>query len=392
MSNHLQFILNELEQIFVDAFELVKININRNYQKDEHPESITPNERAILIGASKLPCKVEIVDVDCSKFNLAEIDSVCHIIKYDLTKLGKLDVTYYGTVLFDKNQIYQILVDKFKEDVDHARFVSELLIKHPGKSGFPNNDDETHIEFTNYDIRKNSKKFIEDLPFTFYSSFNDYFVKQFKTEKERNFNSEYNLQNDPILSPLDLLKPDPRINISLEKLQLAISNIQLIPEVPESVRIEFQRAKDLFVFSYFKYEFSTLSERSALFAHETAMKQRYIQSLNGKASISYKSKIVHEITSPTYSQISDFLHHMRKTKGWQLRDVQVNDEKFPFNMPEVINWLVRNVSPKWKLDLYDAGRELRNSHAHSENVIIHPPSATILQNIAQDINEMFASR
>lgn len=383
--------MSELEHIFANAFDLVKTNIERNYQKDD-PERITPNERAILTGTAKLPCKVEIIDVDCSKSNLPEIDNMCQIIKYDLTKLGKLDITYHGTVFFDKNDICQSLVDKFKESVDHAKFIADLLIKHPGKSGFPSDDDSTYIEFTDYDIRKNSKKFLEDLPHTFYSSFSDYFVKQFKIEKEIDFNSLYQLKSDPILSPLELLKSDPRSTISLENLQIAISKIQLIPEVPDSVKSEFQYAKDLFVFSYFKYEFATLADRSALFAYEIAMKQRYVQSLKGKATITHKSEVIHEITNPTYSQISDFLYHIKKTKKLDFGNILVNGEKFPFKMKEVIEWLVRNGNPKWKLELYDAGRRLRNSLAHPENKSVFPPSATMLRNIAQDINEMFASR
>lgn len=379
--------MNEWEQIFTNAFAEVKNAIQKNYQKDD-PERITPNERAILIGADKLPCKVEIINVDCSKLETIRLDDVCQLIKFDLTNLGSLNVIHHGTISFIKEEIFRSVVDKFKDDIDHSRFISEQLMKHAQRSGFPLNNG-IYIEFEGYDIQKNIKRFTQDVTSRFFFSFNDYFVKQFKTEKEKNYNSLYDLKNDPVLSPTKLLKPDARTNISLETLQKAISDIQLIPNVPESIKLEFQRAKDLFVFSYFKYEFATLAERSAFFALETAMKQKYVQSLKGKAIITYDSQIVHEITNPTYSQIADFLHDVSRKKGLKFDKIQVNNERFPSTMTTIIEWLGRNGMPKWKLDLYDAGRKLRNSLAHPEEISIFLPSSTTLRNIAYDINEMF---
>lgn len=375
------------DKIFSEVFEKVKQGLERNYRRGD-PEEITPNEKAILLGASKLPCKIEIINVDCSKSGLSGIDNVSQLIKYNLTSTGKLNVRDYGIVLFNKNEIFQSIVKLFKENTEHATFISEQLMIHSGESGFPKNDG-TYIEFTGYDIRKDIEKFTDDLITKFYSTFNDYFVIHFKMEKDIDFNSLYELKNDLILSPNELLKPDSRTNTSLENLQSTVADIQLIPQVPEPVKVEFQYAKDLYVFSYFKYGFATLADRSALFAFETAVKMKYIQSLNRKATVTYKSELIHELSNPTHYSLSEFIFAIKNQQKCKLKDILVNGERFPLTMKELMNWIISKGFPKWKFRLYDASRKLRNSFAHPENVIILPPSNGILRRVANDINEMF---
>ena len=61
-------------------------------------------------------------------------------------------------------------------------------------------------------------------------------------------------------------------------------------------------------------------------------------------------------------------------------------------MKEVMKWLVENVTPKWKLKMYDAVIKLRNSVAHPEKPFILPPSDGVLRNFAYDINEMYSDK
>ena len=209
------------------------------------------------------------------------------------------------------------------------------------------------------------------------------------------FNILHGLTQDPILKSEDFLKPDQRSeHLSLEWLQARVSNIKIIPDVPDPIRQEFQRAKDLFIFGYFKYEFFTISSHYALLAHETAMKQKYVQSLGGKAVITYGNEI-HEILEPTYFQLSNFIYEMKKNKHWKLEEVKVNNEKFPRNVNQVINWLVVNKKiKKWKGKMDDIIKNVRNSLSHPEHVQIFFPSMAegILQKIAYDINELFTSK
>ena len=180
--------------------------------------------------------------------------------------------------------------------------------------GFPLSD-ESYIQFTSYNIKCNIDRFHNDFRFLFTSTFNDYFASQYNLEEKTDFNSRYKLKSDAILPPLKLFVRDPRTFCSLEALQDSVADIQLSPKVPDPVKHEFQRAKDLFVFSYFKYDFITLSIRSGVFAYETAMKLRYVKSLGKKAVIKCKRKIIREITNPSYFEISDFLYEIKKEKN-----------------------------------------------------------------------------
>lgn len=384
--------MSEWEAIFSKAFDFVKKDITQYHSHDDL-EEMTPNERALVLGINKLPLPVEIMDVEVnSQENPHLKDNICQLIRYNLPKIGENQVKYCGKVHATKDAIYDAMIEHFGISSKRALSITEILIKKFEYTGF-SIDDGSYIQFTRYDIRNNMEEFLQDLRSLFYHSFNDYIINRFKTEKETDFNILYQLKNDPILSSNEFLKPDSRSeHVTLEYLQSIISDIQLIPEVPEPVRIEFQRAKDLFIFSYFRYEFFTLSSRSALFALEVAMKERYLQSLKGKAVITYEDQIVHEMTKPTYSQISDFLYEMRRTKKWKFKNVKVNDNEFPFGMRGLINWLGRNGSPKWKLQLYEVGRKLRNSLAHPEHASIYPPSNGMLLRIAYDINELFSSK
>lgn len=384
--------MSEWETIFSDAFDFVKKDITQ-YHSHKDPEEMSPAERALVLGINKLPLPVEIIDVEVDTQTYPHLkDNICQLVRYNSSKIGENQVKYCGRVPATKNAISIAMIEYFGISSKDALSVAENLTKNFEYTGF-SFDDGSHIQFTRFDIRNNTKEFAEDLRSLFYSSLNDYIINKFMTDKGIDFNKLYQLKNDPILSSDELLKPDPRSeHLTLEYLQSIISTIQLIPEVPESVRIEFQRAKDLLIFSYFIYEFSTLSDRSALFALEVAMRYRYLQSLKGKAVITYENQIVHELTDPTYSQISDFLYNMRRNKKWKSKGVKVNGEKFPSSVTELINWLGRNGIPKWKLQFYDAGRKVRNSLAHPEHASIYPPSNGMLLRIAYDINELFSSK
>ena len=203
------------------------------------------------------------------------------------------------------------------------------------------------------------------------------------------FNKRYGLEADTVVPASDLLVPDFKFGISVEALQKSIADIQLSPKVPDPVKVEFQRAKDLIIFSYFRYSFFTMSVRSALFAHESAMKLRYIQSLDGKAVIKCKSETVGELINPSYLGIHEHITQVIKIRKCKRKDVLVNGTKFPHTMKDIVLWLLEKGIPKEKFDQYEAARHIRNRLAHTEQQIVLPPSVGILRNVAYDINEMF---
>ena len=203
------------------------------------------------------------------------------------------------------------------------------------------------------------------------------------------FNKRYGLEVDTVVSVSNLLVPNFKFGMSVEALQKSVADIQLSPKVPDPVKVEFQQAKDLIIFSYFRYSFFTMSIRSALFAHESAMKLRYIQSLDRKAVLKCKSETVGELVDPSYFGIREHITQVIKTRKCKRKDVLVNDTAFPHTMEDIALWLTENGIPKEKLEQYEAARHIRNSLAHPERQIVLTPSAGILRNVAYDINEMF---
>ena len=203
------------------------------------------------------------------------------------------------------------------------------------------------------------------------------------------FNKRYGLEADTVVLASDLLVPDFKFGISVEALQKSVADIQLSPKVPDPVKVEFQRAKDLIIFSYFRYSFFTISVRSSLFAHASAMELRYIQSLDGKAVIKCKSETVGELVNPSYFGIHEHITQVIKIRKCKRKDILVNNIKFPHTMNNLVLWLTKNGIPKEKLDQYEASRHVRNRLAHTEQQIVLLPSTDILRNVAYDINEMF---
>ena len=380
----------EWEEIFAESFEFVKQRLVKFYGCKKL-ENTTPVERAILTGLDKLPFPVKIIDVSVDNQKYPRLkDETCQLVYYDLPKIGKKQVDYCGKTSSKKDDLMIFLIDHFRIAKDDSQCIIDSMADFNTNSeclGFTLSD-ESYIQFTSYNIKCDIDRFHSDFRSLFTSTFNDYFASQYNLEEKTDFNLRYKLKPDAILSPLNLLVRDPRTFCSLEVLQDSLADIQLSPKVPNPVKREFQRAKDLFVFSYFKYDFITLSIRSGVFAYETAMKLRYVKSLGKKAVIKCNHKIIREITNPSYFEISDFLYEIKKEKNRKY--VLVNDQKFPFDMKLIMRWLIKNGSPEWKFQSYDAIIKIRNKFAHPEQEMIFTASSvSMLKNMAYDINEMF---
>jgi len=378
----------EWNTLFTNAFEFVKQDLTEFYGKNL--DEVTPNEQAILTGLSKLPFPIRIIDVSVDNLKYTHLqDDTSQLIHCDLEKIGTKQTNYFGKISSEKDTLVKTIVHYFEISENDSKLITDSITKNFEYTGFKIND-TSYVKFTRYNIIHDPNKFYEDFRYWFTSTFNDYFTSKYNTETKIDFNIKYNLESNTILPSKNLLVPEPRTVLSLEKLQEIVSDMQFSPHVPKSVQEEFQRAKDLFVFSYFRYEFITLSVRSALFAYETAMKLRYVKSLENKAVIKYNSEIVYELTNPSYHKISEFIHGKIKEKKWKLKYVTVNDNQFPLTMKRIMYWLVDNGIPKWKFRMYHAVNYLRNSLAHTEQqIILDVSSSTTLRNIVYDINEMF---
>lgn len=249
----------------------------------------------------------------------------------------------------------------------------------------------------------------------------DRLITLFKKEIEIDFKTLYNLKRDTIL-PFSKVVSNDEITASfvkiengqssaltLEDFQNNVADIQLIPTVPETVKRVFKCAKDLYIFGYFKHEFFTISEHYAYLALESAIKNKYNEWLGSKAILTNEMGESIEMVSPTYRKIEEFCYMDRKKwnshkifvnsyrnycfidkKNWKRNKITVNEDKFPYDMNRLLNWLVgKNIINKWDKKMFNHAKNLRNFLSHLEFAPILHPSARALELVAQDINKLY---
>ena len=234
------------DALFANAFKSVTDDLTKVYEQ-EPPDRISPNERAILTGLGKLPFPVKIVDVSVDNKTHAHLqDDTSQLIYYDLERIGKSQVNYTGRISPKKDDLASELVRRFRLSEDDSVGIAANLAPKFEYTMFQINDG-AYVQFTFYDIKSNPDKFYGDFRRLFTSYFNDYFIDKYNTETKIDFNKRYGMKPDAVVPAKDLLVPDSRTRLSLEKLQEMVAGMQLSPKVPESVMVEFQRAKDLFV-------------------------------------------------------------------------------------------------------------------------------------------------
>lgn len=76
-------------------------------------------------------------------------------------------------------------------------------------------------------------------------------------------------------SPNLACEPDPRSQQELEKQHELISCISLSSNVPEKIKIQFETAKNIYLYSWFVYRFYPVAESQALVCLELALLRRF---------------------------------------------------------------------------------------------------------------------
>ena len=382
---------------FVNVFRKVKDIFNRSYPIADEEEA-SPQLLALRDAVFSLPCAVKVLEVrvDTDKHKHIK-DEICHLIGYDFSVLGKVSVEYLGIVdASEKEKLGSILFQEYGFEKKDAEDFAENFSQELRTTGaFDPSKPDLYLQFTLYNILKNVDEYATELFRILMLEFTP-FVERFRKD-EIDWNSEYDLKSDQILPMSEIIRRDPIVDAfiglrTIEDVQKAINDIQLIPAVPEQVKRVFSRAKELFIFGYFRYNFFTISNHYAFLALESAIMHRYIQSLGEKAILTDKKRkdLRFEITSPSYQRIWDFCRN-NKRQGWSTLRLNVNDEPFPWNSPLLLDWLVeKRILRKWEKELFRAGIYLRNSLSHLEQASIFSPNSRTLGRVADDINKLFS--
>ena len=160
--------------------------------------------------------------------------------------------------------------------------------------------------------------------------------------------------------------------------------------MPEEVKRIFKAAKDLYVFGYFRWYFFTISTHYAHLAIESAIRHRYTQYLGEKAVLTCKeSDLSHEMIKPSYEGIIEFCKQNGKP-GWNYRKLKVNEEKFPWMMGALLDWLLKNdIQTKWQKDQLKSAIDTRNALSHLESVPIRWIGPIELKRASVLINNLY---
>ena len=385
------------------AFEKVKTRFGEIYPAGEAGE-LPPAILVMKNFVHSLPCLVKILELRVDTERHKHIgDEVCQFIGYDFSKVGAPSIAYCGIIdADDTNGFNKFLAEEFalppSEELARS-FCCDLATTYFSDTARP----DIHFQFPRYDIRRKPEQYVDDLLQLISWVPLSSETKQKFWEKEVDYNALYGLAEEPILPMSKIIEKDPTfgafvtlswgesIGITIEDLQKHISDIQLIPQVPDRVKRVFRIAKELYIFGYFRYILFTVSAHYAYLAMESAIKNRYAASLGDKAILTNQKGHQYEIRPPSWERIFKFCKRHEK-EGWNARKIKVNGEAFPSSMRSLLDWLVENkLVPKWERPQYNAGVFLRDSLSHLESPYVFMPSAQTLRTTAAKINKLYSN-
>lgn len=354
-----------------------------------------PNRVAIRRLIDALPCPVKVLELRVDRMRHTHLhDDVCPLLIYDLSKLGDPRVEWLGIAdAYDPGSLRKILIEQHgiqmaEEFIENLQQDAKLVGLWETK-GSP-----ISLQFLFYDPRTDSRQFMWDLVMHLESSIREILPPP---GPPVDYKSLYGLQPEPVVPVQQLMQPDPRTRtfstwketgfgpLTVEELQRRVNNWLLIPKVPEEVMRVFDRARQLYVFGFFRYEFFTVSEHLAYLSLESAIKHKYCQGLGETVVLRTKEGRETTLHRPDYERI--------RRQWWEEgRHLMVNEEPFLSSMPQLLDRLVRDgVITKWERKKCKGYLEMRNFFAHPTFASIHPPgdASAALGEVSSLINKMF---
>lgn len=389
---------------FEKAFARIKNQLNEQYRVEEDGSG-PPEIVAIRELVNRLPCAVRVLmlKVDRMKFPHLQ-DDTCPLLGYDFTRMGKVIVDYLGLIdANDKARLTENLTKHFQLQ-NAEKFVVDFCKDFLITGIFDTERPETSIHFFFYDPTRNLDEFVRDFILQLDSFFAGTVRKKY--EKVVDYNKVFNLKPGPIYPAHELLEQDQRVRafvrltngdstpITIEDLQADVASTKLIPPVPENVKRVFERAKELYIFGYFRYDFFTISRHYAYLALESAIKNRYYQSFGREVILSNRKGKHVKIGIIDHQTVIDFCYRNRKD-GWNEHMFLADGRKFAFTKKELLDWLVQNkIITMWERRVCEHGLRLRDFLSHQTFSPVDVPgwAHRSIEEVAALINKMFLTQ
>ena len=361
----------------------------------ESDGSGSDNDLALRRLFAAFPFRVEVLLFDTSGLEAhPQVEDIATAIRYDLTHPNTLSVQLRGTIpLVSINSHAQLV--KCVLDLEPEFF--DDLKRWPSVFGW-SSAAVTHL--VPYDSRTKPIEYAEELA-DFMARDRD-LLELFSPRTD--FNAKYDLVSDAPLTDEQLrhideltacfVKMSDHKPPSLSERHLSIADIQLIPQVPESIRRTFHLARRLYVCGYFEYGFFTVSLHYALLALDAALHARWSSTLPAFVDLTYQDKKTgpthrHRMDQPSHVKIREF----SQRAGWKVARVGVGGRSFPHTVKRVIAELSdqRFINDWQRHTIERFYVEIRNSLTHLEFAPVHTPSPDVLERVAYFINHLFDS-
>jgi hypothetical protein len=315
----------------------------------------------------------------------ARTSKVWTLIAHHLGNGSGNQINYHGARrLSDLESYLPLLADRFGLD-DPSDKESLQTLRLSGSSTI---DSSLIVHFIPCDIRTNPDAYGRYLAHDLFMSHQQALVEQFN--REIDFNALYKLKSDPVIPLNEWVKMDPIASayagsVSFEERQAFISDIQLIPKIPQDVQLTFQRAREAYTLGYFRYGLFTVAIHYASLTIEAAIKARWSIRLPTMVAVSHGSEIT-QLQFPSHTKI----HNLCFKNRWMMRDVRVDDEPFPFSTRLLLDWLERErIVTRWERGSLRFMLTMRNHHSHLEHPSTDSPSADMLRRTANLVNKLF---
>lgn len=271
------------DEIVRTVFERVRKRLDDTWPVEK--DGSGPPERLVMKDAIKrLEPQISIVclRVDKTRHPKYRDDLRCVLI-YDFSKPGPTQVKFLGEADEDNATVLkQVLAEQWSPQVAEHYFRD--LGADARISGIMETEGVKKIlQSVPYDLRQH----IGEFEFDMCGRLMDWLQATVETpDLLAEYAKRYDFVPVEVPSGEALKGPDPRMQnfvrwregkplpLTVEDLAKDMAMVFLIPSVPEEVRKTFQRAKDLFVYGYFRYDFLTVAALFAYMALETALRCR----------------------------------------------------------------------------------------------------------------------
>ena len=151
------------------------------------------------------------------------------------------------------------------------------------------------------------------------------------------------------------------------------------------------RAKKLYIYAWYQYDFFTISKHYSVLALESAIKARYFSHFQHNVVITNKKEEEHAFDGTIgYEDVLEYCRHNK----WDFRSLCINNERFPYSMKLLRDWLVdKKIITKWERDMCENRLDIRNhlSHQNEPPTYLRSSARRSLESVILLINRMFSS-